>query len=289
MYTYGPSELDPGSCFCGTPSLVYDSLTGFDVCMQCGVVVEQILDDGLEYHYTEDGIDVGFHGAESSGTFMDVDNKLSKRLQASLMTKEDLDNRDMKDVLTQICLALKISLPNVIFDTALEIARLHREKVRLSGRKKNAAYAAAMYFSCKINNSEREIRLFSTTCCIDIKLLNFGIKSIKENLSDSQYMKVTKEENKHSALLSQFVSRLNISSEDAKKLRRDSLNMMDSIPDVFDSGKKPRTILSALIFINVFRLNIDIDKKEMSTALSVCSQSVDNCMNFIRKTYKIDF
>jgi transcription initiation factor TFIIIB Brf1 subunit/transcription initiation factor TFIIB len=253
------------------------------------MVVEQVFSEEIEYHYTQDGKDIGFHGTESSGTFMDDGSKISKRLQASLMSKEDLDNRDMKDVLTQICLALKISLPNIIFDTALEISRLHREKVRLSGRKKNATYAAAMYFSCKINNSEREIRLFSTTCCIDIKLLNFGIKSIKENLNDSQYMKVTKEENKHSALLSQFVTRLDISSDEAKKLRRDSLNMMDSIPDVFDSGKKPRTILSAIIFINVFKLGIDIDKKEMSTALNVCSQSVDGCMNFIRKTYKIDF
>lgn len=286
---YGPSDIEPGSCFCGVPTLVYDSMTGYDVCCQCGVVVEQVFSEEIEYHYNENGEDVGFHGTESSGTFMDVDNKLQKRLQASLMTKEDLDNRDMKDVLTQICLALKISLPNIIFDTGLEICRLHRQKVRLSGRKKNATYAAAMYFSCKINNSEREIRLFSTTCCIDIKLLNFGIKSIKENLSDSQYMKETKEENKHSALLSQFVSRLNISPDEAKKLRRDSLNMMDSIPDVFDSGKKPRTILSALIFINVFRLGIDIDKKEMSTALNVCSQSVDGCMHFIRKNYKIDF
>jgi transcription initiation factor TFIIIB Brf1 subunit/transcription initiation factor TFIIB len=196
-------------------------------------------------------------------------------------------DRETKKTVQDICLTLRIPVPNVIYDTAVEIATLHRRRVRLSGRKKHAVVAAAVYFSCKLHDAEREIRVFSSTCCMNAKLLNFGIKTIKEHLSDTQYMNCTEQQSKHYSLASQFINRLDMPPEHFKRLRRDVLDTIDSIPGLFDTGKKPRTILSAIILMSIRRMNMDVDKKKMFQTFRVCSQSVDNCATFIQNTYNV--
>ncbi|AAC96475.1 hypothetical protein PBCV1_A107L [Paramecium bursaria Chlorella virus 1] len=284
-------ELERGGCYCEVPTTIYDSMTGFDVCTTCGVVLEMVLDETPEYQYDESGTDVGHYGLSdaSLGTVLDTQNTLTKRLEASLADKPDLIIHEIKNIAAQVCQAIHIRIPHIIYDTAIEIAKLHRDKIYLSGGKKIASIAMSVYFACKLHNSDREIRMFSSACSIDMKLLNSAIKSIKETLKDTKYMEISNGDNKYYALVTQFVDRLNISNEDIKKLRRDSNKMIDKISGIFDTGKKPRTIVASIIYICALSNTIDVDMREISVATGVCSQSIGKCITFIRKEYDINF
>lgn len=285
------SELERGGCYCEVPTTIYDSTTGFDVCTTCGVVMEMVLDETPEYQYDDAGTDVGHYGLSgaSLGTVIDTHNSLTKRLEASLADKPDMIIHEIKNIVAQVCQAIHIRIPHVIYDTAVEIARLHRDKIYLSGGKKIASIAMSVYFACKLHNSDREIRLFSSACSIDMKLLNSAVKSIKETLKDTQYIAISNGDNKYHALVTQFVGRLDISNEDVKKLRRDSNNMIDKISGIFDTGKKPRTIVATIMYICALTNNMDIDMREISLATNVCSQSIGKCITLIRKEYNIEF
>ncbi|ABU43688.1 hypothetical protein PBCVNY2B_171L [Paramecium bursaria Chlorella virus NY2B] len=288
---YVPSELERGRCYCEVSNLVHDVETGFEVCTTCGVVVDSILDESPEYQYDDRGHDIGYHGQQgaSLGTVMDTNNKLTKRLEASLADTSDMILYEIKNVAEQVCLAIHIRVPHIIHDTAVEIASIHRERIYLSGRKKIASIAMAVYFACKLHGADREIRLFSTSCCIDMKLLNFAIKSIKEHLKDTKYIIISNSENKYHALITQFTERLNISTENIKKLRRNSNIMLDNISDIFDTGKKPRTIVASIICICALTNDMNLDLKEISRATNVCSQSISKCISYMKNKYNIDF
>ena len=284
-------QIEPGSCYCGTTQHhIFDPLSSVDVCQQCGVVVDTVLDDTPDYAYGDDGANNGFHGIEGYSTYIDDNNALSKRLQASLMTTDEKLARDRREVVTIICDAFKIPKDNVIFDTTVSIASVHHDKVKLSGRKKVAVIAAAFYFSCKIHHAARDARTIANICGLDIKLLNFGIKSIREHLSGSQYMSTSNGNTSANHTLAEtFVAMLDIDNVTMKTLRKNVWNMIDTISDAFDSGRKPRTVVSAIILIVMFQMSISFDKKEVATKFCVCSQSIDSCMRSLKKEYNFQF
>ena len=273
-------QLESGSCYCGTNKYhIFDPMESVDVCQQCGVVVEQVLDDTPDYAYGDDGSNNGFHGIEGYSSYVDDGRMLTKRLQASLMTTDEKLARDRREVVTIICDAFKIQKENVIFDTTISIASMHHDKVKLSGRKKIALIAAAVYFSCKIHHAARDARTIANICGLDIKLINFAIKSIREHLSDSQYMSIiVGNTSSNHNLAETFVAMLDIDNGVMKMLRKNVWNMIDTLADSFDSGRKPRTVVSAMIVICMFQNNIRFDKKEVATKFGVCSQSIDSCM-----------
>lgn len=284
--------LEGGTCYCGTSDHhIFDSRSSADVCTACGVVIEQVLCDSPEYQYSGDGVDNGFHGLENYSIYIDDGRALTKRLQASLLTPAETDARHTREILSTICGAFRIPLPNVIMDTAVCIASAYRERVVLSGRKRTAVIAASFYYSCKIHNSAREIRTISTVCSMDIKLINFGIKTIRETLNESTYMVSSEGKTSSSShtLARQFIQLLDIDNDKHSALCKSVLDMIDVTADVFSSGKKPRTIISSLIIINLFRLNIKFDKRDVAREFKVCIQSIDRCMRDLRKEYDIDF
>ena len=291
MFMSARPQIEPGSCYCGTSDHhIFDSLSSCEVCQQCGVVVEQVLDDTPDYAYGDDGSNNGFHGIEGYSTYIDDKSALSKRLQASLMTTDEKLTRDRREVVTIICDAFKIQKENVIFDTTINIASLHNDKVKLSGRKKVALIAAAFYFSCKIHHAARDARTVANVCGLDIKLMNFGIKSIRENLSDSQYMSTSNgNTTANHTMAEQFVAMLDIDNDTMKTLRKNVWNLIDTLSDSFDSGRKPRTVVSALIVICLFQMSISFDKKEVATKFGVCSQSIDSCLRSLKKEYNLVF
>ena len=291
MFMSTRPQFEPGSCYCGTSQYhIFDSLSSVDVCQQCGVVVEQILDDTPDYAYGDDGANNGFHGIEGYATYIDDNSALSKKLQASLMTTEEKLMRDRREVVTIICDAFKIPKDNIIFDTTVSISSMHHDKVKLSGRKKVALIAAAFYFSCKIHHAARDARTVASVCGLDIKLINFGIKSIREHLSDSQYMSTSNGNTSSNHNLAEtFVAMLDIDNNTMKLLRKNVWSMIDTLSDAFDSGRKPRTVISALIVICMFQNNVSFDKKEVATKFGVCSQSIDSAMRSLKKEYNLQF
>jgi hypothetical protein len=248
------------------------------------------LDDTPDYAYGDDGSNNGFHGIEGYSTYIDDKSALSKRLQASLMETDEKLMRDRREVVKIICDAFKIQRESVIFDTTINIASMHHDKVKLSGRKKVALIAAAFYFSCKIHHAARDARTVANVCGLDIKLINFGIKSIRENLSDSQYMSTSNgNTSAHHTMAEQFIAMLDIDNGTMKMLRKNVWNMIDTLSDAFESGRKPRTVVSAIIVICMFQMGISFDKKEVATKFGVCSQSIDSAMRSLKKEYNLQF
>jgi len=264
-------------------------MTGCDVCQRCGVVVEQVLYNVAEYNYTEQGEDIGFHGLENYTTFIDDGRQLTKRLQASLMTYDERISKEQQEVISIIGNAFKIAKDNIIISTANHIADLHREKIKLNGRKKIASFAAAFYFSCKIHGATREIRTISNVCCIDVKTLNFGIKSIRENITDSHYMSAISETTTHHTIAERFINMVVDDASQKQLLRKNVLNMIDTMSAAFETGRKPRTVVSAIIIINMFMLNIKFDKKLVSSTIGICSQSIDMAIRDLKKEYNLVF
>ena len=256
-----------------------------------GVPRRQAVHEGLELlHHLRDDFGNGFHGIEGYSTYIDDKSALSKRLQASLMTTDEKLANDRRKIVTIICDAFKIQKENVIFDTTISIASMHHDKVKLSGRKKVALIAAAFYFSCKIHHAARDARTVANVCGLDIKILNFGIKSIREHLSDSQYMSTSNVNTSANHVLSeQFIAMLDIDNDTMKTLRKDVWNMIDKLSDAFDSGRKPRTVVSAIIVICLFQSSISFDKKEVATKFGVCSQSIDSCIRSLKNEYNLQF
>ena len=74
-----------------------------------------------------------------------------------------------------------------------------------------------------------------------------------------------------------------------QKLRKNVLDMIDFMTASFETGRKPRTVVSAIIIINMFMLDIKFDKKTVSTKIGICSQSIDTCIRDLKKEYNLVF
>jgi hypothetical protein len=291
MFMSYRSELEPGSCYCSTAEFhIYDTLASVDVCCKCGVVVEQVLYDNSEYEFGDDGSDNRSHGVVGYTPFIDDNSTLSKRLQASLMTPEERDARDRMKVVEVVCDAFKIPRESVIFDTTMNIAASHREKIKLSGRKKIAVIVAAFYFACRTHHAARDAQTIVKVCGLDIRMMNFGIKSIREILAGSKHMAAIDDNvSANHTIAGRFVEMLDIDDGVKKHLRKQVWSTIDSLADAFTTGRKPKTVIAAIIVICMFQNNISFDKKEALLIFGVCSQSIDTCMKFLQKEYNLQF
>jgi transcription initiation factor TFIIIB Brf1 subunit/transcription initiation factor TFIIB len=285
MYNYGPSDLEASGCFCETPIIIFDSATSTEICAGCGVVMEMVLDESPEYGYDDNGADVSYTSSFSGTTVQFSDNKLANKLQVTAMTNADVKAQEMKRTVDTICSAYHIQTPHIIRDMAMELATKLDECVRICGKKRFASYAAAVYFSCKLNNAYRELRSFSEVCGVDIKNLNFAVKMFKEHLNEY----ISPKNSPHDTLVSSTILKFNIDEESKKLLRKVVLNMIDAHSDIFDSGRKPRTIVAALLLINVFCHNIQLDVRDIAESMGICHTSIATCAREISKVYGIQF
>jgi transcription initiation factor TFIIIB Brf1 subunit/transcription initiation factor TFIIB len=252
----------------------------------CGVVVESVLDESPEYGYDDQGTDISYTSS-FSGTIIDTNSALTNKLQKSAMTAKEAESREIKQVIDLVCDALRISSPNVIRDAAIDLAERLRDRVKICGKKRYAAYVVAVHISCQLNNAERELRTFSNVCQVDIKNLNFAVNTFHQYLGDQ--LARHSAEKSHESLISSTVSKLDISEEHKKILRKHALDMFDEYPDMFDSGRKPRTIISAILLINVFRLDIPIDVKTIASSMNISHAAISTAAREISKVHRISF
>lgn len=284
MFLYNrPADTSANGCFCEVPTIIYDSQTSTEICSACGVVLESVLDESPEYGYDENGTDISY-ASSFSGVVIQTDNALTNKIQKTMMTSADVEASEMKKTIHTICDAFRIPSPNVIRDTAIELCSNLREKVKICGKKRYACYAVAVYFACSLNNATRELRTFNTVCSVDIKNLNFAVKTFRQYIGEQLV-----EKNPHSALISSTIAKFSISEEHKKTLRKLVLNMTDQYSDIFDSGRKPRTIIASLIMINIFRSDVPLDVREIADVMQICHSSISSGAKELSKTYNIKF
>lgn len=283
---YGPPDVSRGGCFCENPDPVFDSTTYFEICRSCGVVMEMVLNDGaFEYEYTDDGRDISYHSHVEGHTFDFSTDPLKHKLQQTNMTGDEVRHQEMKKTIYAVCDAFHIYAPHIIRDQAIELSKRLEEKIRLKGRKRIASYAVSVYFSCKLNNAFRELRLFSSLFGLDIKAINAAHNAFKEHLPDV----VTPKSSPHEPLVSSTIFNLDLDVHARNVLRKATLDMIDQYPQIFDSSRKPRTIVAALILMNVYRTNTRISVRDISKCMNTCHSSVATCAKEISKEYDIKF
>lgn len=289
MFWYSKPEIPPGRCFCEISEPVYDSVTSYDVCSSCGVVMEAVLNDEPEYGYDEDGNDISY---VSSFNGIEIDfginqYQFANKLQDRTMTSVDIKHNEMKKTVHIICDALKISNPNIIRDQAVGLLdEMEKRNVHLNGKKRFASYAVAVFYACKLNDASRELRTFSTVCSMDMKHINFAMKIFRETLADVISQRKNSE---HYVLINSTISKFDISSEDSRVLRKNVIDFADEHPDIFETGRKPRTIIAALIMIIIFKFDIDIDVKKISDVMEISHSSISIAAKEITKITGVQF
>ena len=285
MFIYNrPADTSANGCFCEVPTIIYDSQMGTEICAACGVVLERVLDESPEYGYDENGTDISY-ASSFSGVVIQTDNALTNKIQKTMMTSADVESGEMKKTIHTICDAFHIPSPNVIRDTAIELSSMLREKVKICGKKRYACYAVAVYFACSLNHAERELRSFHTVCSVEIKNLNFAVKTFRQYIGEQ----LVEKNNPHDALISSTIAKFSISEEHKKTLRKLVLNMADQHTGIFDSGRKPRTIIASLIMINVFRSDVPLDMREIADVMQICHSSISSGAKDLSKIYNIEF
>jgi len=285
MFLYNrPSDTSANGCFCEVPTIIYDSQMGTEICAACGVVLESVLDESPEYGYDENGTDISY-ASSFSGVVIQTDNALTNKIQKTMMTSADVESSEMKKTIHTICDAFHIPSPNTIRDTAIELASNLREKVKICGKKRYACYAVAVYFACSLSHAKRELRTFHTVCSVEIKNLNFAVKTFRQYIGEQ----LVEKNNPHDALISSTIAKFSISEEHKKTLRKLVLNMAEQNTDIFDSGRKPRTIIASLIMINVFRSDVPLDIREIADVMQICHSSISSGAKDLSKTYNIEF
>jgi transcription initiation factor TFIIIB Brf1 subunit/transcription initiation factor TFIIB len=287
MFTYGAPEITRGGCFCEVPTPFFDSMTSTDVCTTCGVVLEMVLDDSPEYGFDTEGNDISYT-SNFSGTIVSFDSHnapLAAKFQNTTMTATESRRLEMVKTVNIICDAFHIHNPSIIRECAIDLVDKLEENTKLNGKKRFASYAVAVYYACKLNHASRELRSFASTCSMDIKYLNFAVKVFKETIPGV----LQKTASEHEVFLSSTIAKFSIDSASQNKLRKFSLNFINTYPQIFETGRKPRTIIAAVILIQVFNSDVPLVAKDISTVMGISHSSVAVAAKEISKMCNVPF
>ena len=260
-------------CDCeGPPVTVFQSDTSEEVCVNCGVVVESVLYEGRDWSFDQTSR-VGAPGAVTGTSVFGVPG-VSKRTMACAIDRHESAARATQASIDATCAALRIATPSVISATAADMYAIHARACRHHGDK-TASIAACVYYACRSEKADRELRVVSSACQVDMKALNAAAKAVKDSLRGTPYAAGIAETSL-TALLGKCVERLDLPAADRKRLWGECNRVMDSAD--LDCGKKPRTVVGGVVLAACTRLGIGMSKKEVTVAAGVCAQTIDKAV-----------
>lgn len=283
------SDIPIGGCFCENgPRPIYDN--GFDICTICGVVIEPVFDDSPEYEYDDMGNDIS-HTSSFTGSAIafgsSVDCSLANKLQNMTLNNQEVKHNEMQKTINIICDAFKISHPNIIRDQAIGLVeKLEERNVRLHGKKRFASYAVAVFFSCKMNNASRELRSIASVCSMDIRDLNYAVNVFREKLSDLTMNMCSSE---HEILVDSTLRKIDFDSETYRIIWKNMTKFVREHQEIFETGRKPRTVVAGLLMIMVFTHSPGFDIRKISKALDISHSSISTAAKEISKMCDISF
>jgi hypothetical protein len=284
------------------PSTLTDWASGDVVCCACGVVIEgHILDEAPEWRSfaadgpAEDRSRVGSAanrwGQAALGTYLDRPcgggaggGKRRRRVRDMGADPREESLRLGLHAIDTFVSNFGLSTNGTVACTAKELfSDLHELKpVRSDVR--HASAAAAVYFGCKMENVGRELRLVSQVCQVDARALNAATSEFKASLADKPYaarLFVTLQAGK---LIDICLDRLRLPPEERRRVWRAAHQLDEALVDLMDSGRKPRTLCSGLLWLALQQENIaSVGKREVTEACSVCQQTLDKAVAHMRR------
>lgn len=298
------NENHSNMCDCAEgPTTVTDWSTGDVVCRVCGVVVEgHIIDDSPEWHVLDDA-----RAGPPPNPFLSSDAVCGGTiLSSSSSCKAAPKRRRLNDevyqyqrpdplvaglaVVESCVAALGLATTGTVAGAAKQLfVDLYRARGGRADNRRSVA-AAAVYFACKLERVERELRLVATACDVDTRALHAATREYKDgSLADKPYYRRLFEALPADRLIDVFLDRLRLSDVDRKRVWRAANRLHAVLEAVMDCGRKPRTICSGLLLLALQAEGVQgVGKKELTRACSVCHQTLDKVVAHIRSVLPDD-
>lgn len=282
---------------CGSTKLVENTTASILVCSDCGVICEELFDNGPEWkrYNNEDG-----RGEVSDRCGCPTNYLLPKSSQGTIMTglrNNNLNRRQgwdsviyrerilMKtfDEITKVCEAAHIP-KNVIDDAKIYYKRIsdckHKngkskgKQVIIRGEKRRSILAACVSEACKKNKTPRSIKEISKIFSLPEKRVTHGLKSYEKTLAEStgQAPLVQTTQN------NETIDYVRCHCADLK-INKDNTDLAVKIADnccklKFASDHNPYSIAAGSILLMINHLGLKRDKKDISKSFQTSDVTI---------------
>jgi transcription initiation factor TFIIIB Brf1 subunit/transcription initiation factor TFIIB len=263
---------------------------GSEICRGCGVVLQTcMMEDGPEWHGTRDGDGnersrVGmpsdpFGHLDARPTFLSAAPGralgVSKRVLGSANEDGSRLLREGLAVLEQLAIGLSFQRDAVAVLRARELFGDYHARKTVRSDMRTACAAAAMYYGAKIEHAARELKMVAGVCGVHPKALSKAVESYKDVLAGRPYYADLFTTLSPQNLVNMYADRLTVSDAQRKAVKRTSHRLSDSLAGKLDTGRKPATICSGLLYISLQKENICLPKKAVLDACGICQQTLD--------------
>lgn len=275
--------LDERCGFCN--SLDVAIVDGNYVCLQCGTVVDRIIDTGAEWRYY--GYDDNKNGdpsrcglptndllpQSSLGTI--IGNKMGECYEMKMLRKYQIWNSmcykertlyNIFDMLTVNC--VNSGIPPSILEEAKALYKKISEAKLSRGENRSGLIASSIYMSCKANNVPRSAKEIAKIFNLKPTTMTKGCKKCQELLQMEVKSTTPKD------FILRFCSKLNL-DKDIKELCLHVVDTADNLSIVCENT--PPSISAGCIYLVCCICQVSIDKKELASACGVSIVTIIKC------------
>ena len=291
---------------CGTKgALIEDQRASVLVCLECGMVNEELLDHGPEWRQYNNDDNRGdgvsrcgcpsnfFFPKSSQGTIMagSSNSRLKRKQKWNSMVYKERSLNQVFEYITQICTKNKI--PKIIIDDAKIFYKnlsdcKHKnginkgKQIIIRGENRLSIIAACVFKACEKNKNPRNVKEIAGFFNLDDKKVTKGNKQfdrIMKNADDrsilhDQYRDIDTAED----YIRRHCPRLKISKSDtdiAVKIAQNCCKMK------LASDHNPQSVAAGSILVMVEYCNLNIEKKEIATLFGTSDVTIGKIYNKI--------
>lgn len=270
---------------------------GSEICRRCGVVLQSsMLDESPEWHGIHDanGNERSRVGAppDPFGHLADRPTFLSAPAGRSLgVSKRVLGSanedgtrllREGLHVLEQLAIGMAFAKESLAIVRARELFGDFHALKTVRSDMRSACAAAAIYYGARIEKAARELKFISAMTGVAPRALSKAVESYKDILVDRPYYRDLFTTLNPDSLVNMYADRLcGLDAEQRKAVKRTAHRLSEALSGKLDTGRKPATICSGLLFVALQTEGVSVPKKAVLDACSVCQQTLDRVVSEI--------
>lgn len=268
-------------CDCEAPDPVLDYAGGAEVCRGCGVVLDGVVfAEGREW-WGDDAARAGPAPdpfAAPPATRLDNPRGVSKRVLAAAAADGNGGERLLREgfrVIDGFARHMAVAANHAVVVRAKELFRdLHAVKP-VRGDAREPAAAAALYYGFKMESAPRELKELAGRCGVHARGLHAAVDAYKEHLPCKDYHAGLFATVAAGNLINAYGDRLPVSDADRKAVKRAAHRLDERLRGRLDSGRRPATVVSGLLFAALRETGVAVPKKALLAACGVCQQTLD--------------
>lgn len=288
-------------------SLVEDHQTSVIVCLECGMVNEEMLDHGPEWrqYNNEDNNNEGvgrcgcpsnyFFPKSSQGTIMagSSNSRLKRKQKWNIMVYKERSLNAVFEYITNIC--SKNNIPKIIIDSAKILYKKisdckHKDGVNIGkqviirGENRLSIIAACVFRACEMNKNPRNIKEISTFFKLDEKKVTKGNKQfdkIMKNTDDNSLMLDRFSTNTAEDYIRRHTPKL-VRSKNSNKAVKMAVKIAHNCCRMkLASDHNPQSIAAGSILLMVQCCDLDVDKKDIAKIFGTSDVTITKIYNKI--------